>query len=258
MTKAQYLDYLRYIYTKRDGDRLTESSVSHYGNEAMRLINDKLKSHYGDDFSIYEIDDIEELKRIKEFLFNEQGFYELNKRGNQMYSAGMNRYIEFAEGALFRGKQDIIKTLDYAEKLEYLPTYAKESKQHLITTPDRNRIKIIQSEQACNYTCQVDSSHKTFIVNRTDHQYMEGHHIIPLNEQKNFTYNLDCYANILVVCPTCHRFFHYADKTARDEKLKVVYEDRAERLEKSGIKLDWKEFIDVVDSRPSNIFYSYN
>ena len=257
MTQQQYIDYLRYIYTKRDGGSLSPSSIDHYGKEAMRLINERLKLRFGSDFSIYKVDDIEELRTLKEYLFNEPDFYILNKDGHQMYSAGMNRYLEFAEGTLFKGKQDILPTFDKPILFEDVPEEVRERRHQMVVTPDRNRIKIIQSEQAYNYTCQIDSNHKTFIVNKTNHQYMEGHHIIPLKEQNNFKYTLDCYANILVLCPTCHRFFHYAEKAAREEKLKRIYDERAERLSNSGIILDRKQFLEVVDTRPSHVYYNY-
>ncbi len=250
MTQDQYRDYLRYIYLKTDGTPLSESSVKHYANEAMRLINEKLKLSYGPQFSIYDINDIEELKRCRDYLFNQPDFTELDNRGNRMYSAGMNRYFEFAEGCLFRGKKELLTTFDK-------PMIAKEGINRTVYTPDRNRILIIQAEQAYNYTCQRDPSHKTFIVDRTSHQYMEGHHIIPLKEQSNFKYSLDCFANILVLCPTCHRFFHYGEKAQRDNELFKLYDERAERLANAGIIIDRKDFIETVDRVTPTTYYSY-
>lgn len=61
MTQEHYLEYLRNIYLKKDGNPLSESSVQHY-LEAMRYINEYFRIRKGDEFSIYEISDITELK----------------------------------------------------------------------------------------------------------------------------------------------------------------------------------------------------
>jgi 5-methylcytosine-specific restriction protein A len=257
MTQEEYIDYLRYVYVKADGNKLADSSVIHYGVNAINSINERLQSIFGPEFSIYEIDDIEVLSSIRKKLFSEPDFVTSNKKGNQMYSAGMNRYFEYASGLMFRGKKDILPSLDKPIKLVDRPMAANEPKTRTINTPDRNRIKIIQCEQAYNYTCQIDVKHETFIVNKTSHQYMEGHHLIPLNKQSCFINSLDCFANILVVCPTCHRFLHYAEKTKREDKLKELYDERANRLENSGIDVDLKQFLELADSRPSGTVYSF-
>lgn len=257
MTQEEYIDYLRYVYVKADGNKLANSSIIHYGINAINSINERLQGLFGPEFSIYDIDDIDVLSYIRSKLFSEPDFVASNKKGNQMYSAGMNRYFEYASGLKFRGRKDILPSLDKPIKLTDKPMIANGPKTKIISTPDRSRIKTIQCEQAYNYTCQIDEKHETFIVNKTSHQYMEGHHLIPLSKQSCFNNSLDCFANILVVCPTCHRFLHYAGKTKREDKLKELYEERANRLEISGIDVDLKQFLELADSRPGSTIYSF-
>ncbi|MDD4011121.1 MAG: hypothetical protein PHI83_03155, partial [Sphaerochaetaceae bacterium] len=82
MTQEEYIDYLRYVYVKADGNKLADSSVIHYGVNAINSINERLQSIFGPEFSIYEIDDIEVLSSIRKKLFSEPDFVTSNKKGN--------------------------------------------------------------------------------------------------------------------------------------------------------------------------------
>lgn len=73
-----------------------------------------------------------------------------------------------------------------------------------------------------------------------------GHHAIPIKEQGHFDVSLDVYANIICLCPICHRLLHYGVNEDKQKILSKVYHDRAERLAKSGIKLSKEEFTKVA------------
>ncbi len=242
MTKEQYLIFLSHIYTKRDGNLLSPSSVNHYGEEALGKINYFVNKKYPQFESVFDILSFKQLNDIKEEVFSDPDFIELNKRGNNMYSAGFKRYLDFASGHLLIQKSDSLKLMDVKEPVKYQDIVSEKS------VPTRDRIKIIQSEMACNYNCQIDYAHKSFIAKANNKPYMEGHHIIPLNQQKDFKYSLDCYANILVLCPNCHRFLHYGLDNEKREKLIIIYENRVERLFNCGIEIDRKEFLERVCS----------
>ena len=87
-----------------------------------------------------------------------------------------------------------------------------------------------------DYKCFFDKSHTTFLrINGT--QFMEGHHIIPMNSQKDFkNSNIDREENILCVCPNCHRKIHLSSKDERKQLLKIVYE--AKKKDFSNAKLN--------------------
>lgn len=242
MTKEQYIIFLSEIYTKRDGSHLSASSVSHYGDEALRKINYFIKKSYPEYESVFDITSFSRLIRIKDSIFKDPEFVDLDSRGNNMYSAGFNRYMEFAGGSQFVRKEKSLPLLDAREPVKY--STLVQDKQ----IPTRDRIKILQVEQACNYNCQIDTSHKSFISRTTGYPYMEGHHIIPLNQQNDFQYSLDCYANIIVLCPTCHRFMHYGMAYEQREKLISIYEERAERFSNCGILIVRPEFLDRAEA----------
>lgn len=75
---------------------------------------------------------------------------------------------------------------------------------------------------------------------------MEGHHAIPMCYQDKFDQSIDVYANIICLCPICHRLMHFGKS---DEKMKIsnqIYETRKGRLEVSGIKISKTEFTSLV------------
>ena len=100
--------------------------------------------------------------------------------------------------------------------------------------------------EAAEYRCEIDPTHKSFVVEHTNHQYAEGHHVIALNKQDRIPYSLDVYANIICLCPVCHRLLHYGSPHEKKPVAKIIYDKRANRLAKSGIKLSQREFENLV------------
>ena len=78
---------------------------------------------------------------------------------------------------------------------------------------------ILEAKNRDRYSCQIDKGHKTFISKGEN--YVEGHHVIPMFQQKNYTFNLDDVENIISLCPTCHREIHSSDQ--RSEILSKIY-----------------------------------
>jgi HNH endonuclease len=88
-----------------------------------------------------------------------------------------------------------------------------------------------------NFCCAVDNSHETFTLDSSVN-YIEGHHIIPMKAQKDFTINLDRIENITSLCPTCHRAIHFATFTHKKVLLEKVYtKNRQTSLRKAGIDI---------------------
>ena len=82
-----------------------------------------------------------------------------------------------------------------------------------------------------SFTCQVDNKHKTFISRGVN--YVEGHHVVPMFQQKNYTFDLDDVDNILSLCPTCHREIHSSDE--KSEILSKIYNLQLAFMSKNGI-----------------------
>ena len=86
-----------------------------------------------------------------------------------------------------------------------------------------------QALKKTNYKCELDNSHQTFIYKGV--QFMEGHHLIPMEYQHLFTNSLDVVSNIISLCPNCHRKIHYGEPLERIEMATKLYNIRKPDLE---------------------------
>lgn len=227
--------YVRYL---RDVRQLSESSIKHY-IDALNNISRYLVKNGKIEKMIYEVADICELEVIKEYLYSDNEFKALDKRGHQMYSAGLNNYYKFANGEGFQIER---------KKLEILDIEIPASGQILSEQNVWKRSGIIkkQSIESAGYMCEINTSHVTFTSESTRHQYMEGHHAIPIHKQNSFQNSLDVYANIICLCPICHRFLHHGLKEDKANVLNQIYDERITRLEHSGIRISKCEFVEIA------------
>ena len=220
--------------------RISKSSAKHYCDSINRISKELSNLGIYDVNHIYEIDSLNRLLEIKELLANSNEFNKLNKKGHQMYSAGLNRYLEFAKG------DDITSEA----KLSLIDTPVPIKPQSIIKErigAKRDRIIVNQVMKAEGYLCEIDFHHKTFIAKSTEMPYMEAHHLIPLKLQYNLDKSLDVYANLVVLCPTCHRLLHFAKNDEKKSTLEKLFEERQDRLYDSGIKIQRNEFFELLD-----------
>ncbi len=228
--------YVRYLREIRGAK---ESTVNHYLG-ALNTISKYLVAKDKVIENIYEIDDLNTLEIIRNFLYSQPDFVEKDERGNRMYSAGLNNYIRFAEGIEFNNAGKAINCLDVVVPISNVKT-------SIVTSWKRNSIIKNQSIEMANYMCEINSSHETFIAESTQKQYMEGHHVIPLKNQGKFSVSLDVYANIVCLCPICHRLLHHGLQEDKKSALDKIYYQRAERLNQSGIRLSREEFLEKAN-----------
>lgn len=94
---------------------------------------------------------------------------------------------------------------------------------------------------AARYCCEINAEHKDFTSSVTGENYVEAHHLIPMEYQDNheldFKSSLDVEANIVSLCVGCHKKFHHAVFEEKKEIIKQLYNQRKERLEKCNIKI---------------------
>ncbi|MBE5991584.1 MAG: hypothetical protein E7247_04225 [Paenibacillaceae bacterium] len=224
--------YILYLEKVR---KLSESSIKHY-LDALRYISKFLVEREKIKMSIYEIHDINQLKLLRSYLYSEPNFVALNERGHHMYSAGLNNYFKFANGENFNKKKKELEVLDIEVEMGEVRNIER-------TTWKRSDIIKRQSIEFAGYICEINMKHNTFISESTNKQYMEGHHAIPLKEQRYFDKSIDIYANIICLCPNCHRLLHYGLKESKKILLNQIYDERSKRLAHSGIKVSKQEFI---------------
>ena len=78
------------------------------------------------------------------------------------------------------------------------------------------------------YKCEIDDSHDTFIAQRTNKQYVEAHHLIPMKYQHLFADPLDNLDNLVSLCANCHRGIHHAIAEHKYELIDGIYQKRPE------------------------------
>lgn len=190
--------------------------------------------------SLYDIDSLAELQRIEQLLLSSPEFLVLNKTGHRMYSAGLHHYMEFAQGKGFDTLDDALSLMDKPCPVQR-GEYAKAGYRYR-----RDRIIIHQVLESEHFLCESDPSHRTFIAASSHHPYMEGHHLIPVSMQKEFSNSLDVYANIVSLCPTCHRLLHFGQQEDKKKVLTLLFDERKDRLAESGIHMGEKEFWEIT------------
>jgi len=93
---------------------------------------------------------------------------------------------------------------------------------------------ITEAKRRDSYSCVISESHVTFVSKGQN--YVEGHHVIPMFQQKNYTFDLDDLDNIVSLCPSCHREIHSSD----DKKaiLSQVYSINRDYMTENGVTLN--------------------
>ena len=171
--------YIRYLYDIRN---LSDSSVKHY-LDALKNISRFLVSKGLIKNNIYEILDIDQLLNVRDILYSDPDFLAQDRRGHQMYSAGLNNYCRFAMGEQYSAAKDKAVLLDIPVEVE-----APQSRQR--TVWDRSGIIRNQCLELADFSCEINNEHESFISERTNHKYMEGHHAIPMRLQAQFPNSL--------------------------------------------------------------------
>lgn len=78
------------------------------------------------------------------------------------------------------------------------------------------------------YCCEKSADHKTFIARKTNENFVEAHHLVPMEFQQEiwdkYHINIDCVENIISLCPTCHRAFHNGTNEVKSKMIESMYE----------------------------------
>ncbi|WP_018391821.1 DUF3578 domain-containing protein [Bacillus sp. 37MA] len=154
-----------------------------------------------------------------------------------------------------RNLDQVIDELLYKEEIEDIKfqediTFAKassteETPQNIPDQGTTNSVKTKWKRSAekakealikANYQCEIDINHETFVSPRTNKNFVEAHHLIPMSNQGSFNFSLDVPGNIIALCPNCHRKIHHGSPNDKKEMLKALYNERQDKLKAFGIK----------------------
>jgi len=99
-----------------------------------------------------------------------------------------------------------------------------------------------RAKRNSSYKCEYDPDHETFLNEKGDN-FIECHHLIPLSNQDDFDYSIDVFANIVCLCPLCHRIIHHAAMKTKKNLIKKLYEKRKEFLRDAGVYIDFEDLL---------------
>jgi len=99
--------------------------------------------------------------------------------------------------------------------------------------------------EKAHYLCEIDNKHKTFTSNSSKKQFVEAHHLIPLKVQDEFIYSIDIPANIISLCPNCHRKIHFASSEDKNIMLEELLHKRQDDLKMYGIKVSKNNLFNI-------------
>lgn len=98
----------------------------------------------------------------------------------------------------------------------------------------RDSSLIYKAKERDQYKCNINNNHITFISKGNN--YVEGHHVIPIYQQKNYPFGLDTVDNIISLCPNCHREIHSADD--KTTIIKELYKHTNDFMQSNNIELN--------------------
>ncbi len=106
------------------------------------------------------------------------------------------------------------------------------------------RLKEVAGNSLClaEYKCENPLCSITLFTRKDGTAtYTEAHHLIPLCYQNDFEYSLDVEANVVSLCPHCHRLLHYGQD--KENLLKNLYNDRIARLKKCKLDISYESLL---------------
>ncbi|EIJ0947430.1 MULTISPECIES: HNH endonuclease [Vibrio] len=142
-----------------------------------------------------------------------------------------------------------------AQRLAYEASYAldddDDSYQKVLHSPQaqqgaihtsstrfpRNPTLAANAIKYSRYQCQFDPSHLSFIAASSLQQYVEVHHLIPIAYTYMFSCSLDVPANLIVLCPNCHKAIHFGVPETKRVYLEKFYRERYFDLQSAGINI---------------------
>ncbi|MFJ3386379.1 HNH endonuclease [Lysinibacillus sp. NPDC086135] len=143
-------------------------------------------------------------------------------------------------------QEEIERTeIDSSIVVEDIPREPIKGKyNHSLTTKwKRNHVTSKKAIVLAGFKCEYDNSHMFFKSSTTGENYVEAHHLIPMEFQKQFGKSLDVEANIISLCALCHKKVHHSTMEEKKTILKSIFLERRNRLEKCEISIELEDLI---------------
>lgn len=205
-------------------DVVTDSSrIGFVNRKPRKYVLDTAEecSKYSYEELLFKIKNI--IKESKEIQYN-------NHISDFLYVKELDNYIKTNKGEkTFRNKPKLLQNKTYTTRDSY-----------------KRSLKVAANAlMNADYKCEICSEHKTFIRKRNLLPYTEPHHLIPIENQKIFKYDIDVENNIVSLCSNCHNKLHYGIDVIND--LHKLYMSRKQLLTDVGINITFEELLKMYD-----------
>lgn len=97
--------------------------------------------------------------------------------------------------------------------------------------------------ESASFKCERDAEHKTFISRVTNENFVEAHHLVPMERQNDFDVSLDVPENILSLCPNCHSMFHHSHHADIIPLVSQFFDERKSALKERGIHIELEKLV---------------
>lgn len=154
----------------------------------------------------------------------------------------LSEYAEALETDSVREQEDITDLI-YQNSLQNALALGKERVRTSSTRFQRNISEATAALEKADFKCEVDPTHITFTSKSSGKPYVEGHHLIPLSLQDQFTHNIDIKENIVALCPNCHRLLHHGTTEEKEGILFNLWSTRRTLLSTKKIEVDTPLFL---------------
>lgn len=107
----------------------------------------------------------------------------------------------------------------------------------------RNPAVAAEALRRANFKCEIDVRHQTFVSSAKNKPYVEAHHLIPFSNQGTYTFSLDVTANIVALCPNCHKRLHHAKVAEKADEILLLLSKRRARLTEKKLNISENELL---------------
>ena len=171
----------------------------------------------------------------------------LKKLDNQFEN--LSKFVNFANSSTLNQIHIVSPIDDYIiesdDELEDITNIHRKPERGVDAT-GRKKYKTIKKVRdivlkKANYTCNCHDKLHFYFESVDLHNYVEGHHIVPMNRQEEYYFdkniNLDIPNNVVPLCPNCHCQIHFGSRQARIKIISELFVRNKEKLQSFDPKL---------------------
>jgi 5-methylcytosine-specific restriction protein A len=223
-------------------------SIGRYAN-AIDTVSSELGDYGLQRIALFNLSDT----AFVDTILNNPNFKKRNRQIGNMYSAALNHFKRYLEqdnddkefqAELLKEEQEFEQYLaenpadaskaNIEDEPKDKPNYRSVNNKKVWS---RNPKTASEAVAEADYLCEYDNQHKHFISKFNGENYVEAHHLIPMQYQGQFGNSLDIHANIVSICLVCHKKIHFGLFEDKKEILEKLFNSRSERLKAGGIEI---------------------